>query len=69
METYYEKICEKTFSGHHNPNCASPFQVRLIGPRGARLDNMQDATSRDICGYGKTLEEAAKNAWQTKHSN
>lgn len=66
METYVEKLSKVTFSVHHSPSCPKPFQVRLVGAGVARLDNLQRTTTKDICGHGQTLEEAAKEAWQKK---
>src|SRR5690606_29385138 len=50
-------LCE-TFVIEHNPNCPSPFLVRLIGKGKGHICYSAD----DICGYGKTLEEAATKA-------
>lgn len=68
METYVKKLNKVTFSVHHNPNCVKPFQVRLVGKSAGRLDNNTDISkTKDILGYGNTLEKAAKAAWQKKH--
>ncbi len=59
-----ERLSEITFSVYHSPNCASPYQVRLVGRGASRLDNIHPSgASKDICGYGATLEEAAEDAW------
>lgn len=62
------KIWEYTFCLEHNPNCPSPFLVRLPGASGFidkkpvwSLDPSVELTG-DCYGYGKTLEEAADAA-------
>ena len=67
MGTYVKKLAKVTFSVHHNPICLKPYQVRLIGKFTGSLDNLQNSSTRDILGYGKTLEEAAKNAWTERY--
>lgn len=69
METYAEKLTKETFSVHHNPNCPSPFEVRLVGKSAGRLDNLYRQFTRDILGYGRTFEEAAKEAWIKRYGN
>ncbi|OGI15528.1 MAG: hypothetical protein A2Z52_00555 [Candidatus Moranbacteria bacterium RBG_19FT_COMBO_42_6] len=70
METYVEKLNKVTFSVHHSPNCASPFQVRLIGKSEDRLDNILDnSKTKDILGFGSSFEEAAQAAWRKKFGN
>lgn len=69
MESFVEKLNTVTFSVHHNPNFKEgrEYQVRLIGKARASLDNiLKDAETHDVVGYGKTMEEAAKAAWQAK---
>jgi hypothetical protein len=68
LQTYGQKLLMVTFSVHHNPNCAKPFQVRLIGKGMAVLDNLPVRHTKDICGYGMTFEEAAKEAWLKKNT-
>lgn len=63
---YLDKISELTFSVHHNPNCASPFQVHLIAPGNACLDNITGEKTKDITGHGQTLEAAARDAWRQR---
>lgn len=53
-----EWMLAETFRVEHNPNCPSPFLVRLIG----RGRGYIRGTSDDACGYGKTIGEAADNA-------
>lgn len=49
-----------TYAVVHNPNCPSPFLVRLCGSM--VLDYQPHGTTRDILGFGKTRTEAAKEA-------
>lgn len=65
-DTYTRRLQSMTFSVHHNPNCPSPFQVRLVGHKVAVLDNLHRRSTKDILGHGQSLEAAAKNAWQKK---
>ena len=67
MEIYVEKLRSVTFSVHHNPNCPSPFQVRLTGESIGHLDNLHRKETKDILGHGKSFEEAAQEAWQKKY--
>ena len=68
MESYTEKLRSITFSVHHSPNCTKPFQVRLIGRSESRLDNIMDYhKTKDILGFGCSLEEAARDAFQKKY--
>jgi hypothetical protein len=55
-------LLDVTHSVHYNPNCACPFQVRLVNPKLGRLDNITHGETKDIEGFGKTLAEAATNA-------
>ncbi len=51
----------QTFQVEHNPNCPSPFLVRMIGKGRGRIY----ADERDALGYGQTLAEAAGHAAKT----
>lgn len=64
----------KTFAVQHNPNCPSPFLVRLVRPGTGYLDFKQYISvgthkdpsnailTHDILGFGTTLQEAAEAA-------
>lgn len=58
------ELAGKAFVVQHNPNCPSPFLVRMPGD-GGRIDMLPYATplspceTKDILGFGRTLEEAA----------
>jgi len=66
MGTYYKKICKLIFSVHHNPKSVMPFQVRLVKKSRGQLDNLPFPKTMDIMGFGHTLEQAARTAWQEK---
>jgi len=63
------ELLKLTFAIQHNPNCPSPWLVRLPGksgaidmkPYGDPLGLVRHQTG-DILGFGKTLEEAARAA-------
>ncbi len=56
-----ERLTQSTYVVEHNPNCLSPFLVRLPGKKGY-IDKMNSGTA-DICGYGRTLVDAAGQAF------
>lgn len=62
------EITKRTFAVQHNPNCPSPWLVRLPG-RSLFIDlkpyssiTSQDDVTGDILGFGKTFAEAADAA-------
>lgn len=64
------ELLSRTFAVQHNPNCVSPFLVRLIGKGRPMIDmkpyhvpllGVQNQTF-DVLGFGKTLGEAARAA-------
>ena len=61
-------MLKKTFMIQHNPNCASPFLVRLVRPGKGRIDGLpysghsDTVMTKDILGFGDTLEEASREA-------
>ena len=68
-------LLKQTFAIQYNPNCPSPFLVRLVRPGTGGLDYKQhmsfqhsgdekltESVTHDILGYGQTIEEAAKVA-------
>lgn len=65
-----EDLHKLTFAVQHNPNCPSPFLVRLVGHGRAVIDLKpyagfclhRSTLTNDILGFGKTLEEAAEAA-------
>lgn len=50
-----------TYVVQHNPNCPSPFLVRLCGSS-IVIDYKPPGETADVLGYGKTFGEAAKSA-------
>ena len=63
-----DALLKKTFAIQYNPNCPSPWLVRLVG-KGMFIDMKSysrmtppDERTGDILGFGKTLEEAALRA-------
>lgn len=57
-----ERLNQKTYAVQHNPNCPSPFLVRLVGPGSSRLDLKCYRETKDILGFGKTMANAARVA-------
>lgn len=57
-----------TFAVQYNPNCPSPYLVRLCGVGAGGIDNRGYHETKDACGYGKTLEEAAERAIMVKEN-
>ena len=56
----------QTYATIHNPNCPSPFQVRLPG-KGHVLDcKFTSDESHDAIGYGITEEDAFSEALENK---
>src|SRR5690606_29144945 len=51
-------LLRETFMVEHNPNCPSPFLVRLVGKGKGYIRRNSD----DVRGYGQTLEDAATMA-------
>jgi hypothetical protein len=49
---------DETFQVEHNPNCPSPYKVRLVQYGRGRIHGDKD----DAIGFGKTLYEAADKA-------
>ena len=68
MNNIPEWMLRKTFEIQYNPNCASKFLVRLVRPGRGRIDRLpysgHETTelTKDILGFGETLEEASREA-------
>jgi hypothetical protein len=56
------RLLRKTFVIQHNPNCPSPFLVRLVSPRKGSLDMGCVGRTDDVIGYGKDVYRAARQA-------
>lgn len=68
------ELCQLTFAVQHNPNCPSPWLVRLPGkgpidmlPYGDPLHLVKHQTG-DILGFGKSFDEAARAALKSEGS-
>ena len=59
-------ISELTYVVEHNPNCPSPFLVRLPGPKQAVIDKKYYSETKDTLGFGKTFHAAAAAAIKAK---
>jgi len=57
-----KRLCGMTFVLQHNPNCPSPFLVRLVGEGRGMIDLLSPERTKDRLYYGKTLEEAVNRA-------
>lgn len=57
-------LSKYTYMIEHQPGCRNPYLVRLIAPNLGCLDRLHHSKTKDICGYGKDLEEAAAKALQ-----
>lgn len=58
-----DRLNKETYVVQHSPNCPSPFLVRLVGPESGVIDMKYYDETKDILGFGKTLEEAARAAF------
>jgi len=63
-----QRMSRMTYVVEHNPNCPSPFLVRLVGVGKGILDKLPSRTTRDVLGYGQTFEDAAKEALAMKQA-
>ncbi|MES2994868.1 MAG: hypothetical protein V4681_02475 [Patescibacteria group bacterium] len=64
-----ERLKDLTYAIEHNPNCPSPYLVRLVGTSG-HLDKISDTRkTKDILGYGKTLDQAITQALVQKQAD
>jgi hypothetical protein len=58
-------LLELTFAVQYNPNCPSPFLVRMPGFNAGCIDNKSyyGGQTQDALGFGVTLEAAALAAY------
>ena len=74
-ETGWRKLEKLTFAVQHNPNCPSPWLVRLPGKGPIDMKHYGDPLgltkpeTGDILGFGKTFDEAADAALAVKEMN
>lgn len=77
---YPNWLLQRTFAVQYNPNCPSPFLVRLIRPCGGCLDlkpymamkakdEPEPDLTKDCLGFGLTLQEAAEEARKTQEGH
>lgn len=65
------RLSNVTYSLHHNPNCSSPYLIRLIGKDQGCLDFLPYVTffgeevTKDTLCFGKTLSEVVEEAIKT----
>ena len=60
-----DRLNDKTYALQHNPNCPSPFLIRLVGRGQGRLDLAPYTPvweTKDRLFFGKTLKEAVELA-------
>lgn len=62
---YPNRLLEVTHAVRYNPNCPKCWEVRLVGPEG-RIDGKVLPFSRDVFGWGETLEEACDQAFRSR---
>lgn len=63
----FEPLGDQTFVLERNVNCPSPYLIRLIGTGG--IDKLPPGETKDVLGYGKTLEEAVATALANQITN
>lgn len=69
-----QKLSLMTYEVRHNPNCPSPFEVRVCGGS-AMIDHLPTRAmfgmpaTKNIVGYGKTADEAAKSVLKQLNDN
>lgn len=62
------EILKHTFAVQYNPNCPSPWLVRMAGKwhvidlKPYSIFTATDELTKDILGFGKTFDEAANSA-------
>lgn len=54
-----KKLLKETFVIEYNPNCPSPWLVRLCG-KSCIIDKQYYDVTNDVLGFGKTIKEAYK---------
>lgn len=76
MSETLEALERTTYRVEHNPNCPSPFLVRLVGwgkgsidgkPVPHPLTREDSEVTFDAYGYGRTFEEAGEAALQARY--
>ena len=57
-----ERLSGYTYALQHNPNCPSPYVIRMVGKGIACLDLKCYEETADRLYFGKTLKEAVNRA-------
>ena len=58
-----DRLKHTTYVVEHNPNCPSPFMIRLVGNIGGVVDKLPPSKTNDLIAYGETLLVAAEHAF------
>lgn len=57
-----ERLRDFTYALQHNPNCPSPYLIRMVGKKVACLDFKPNDMTADRLYFGETLKEAVDRA-------
>ena len=60
------ELKEMTYHLEHNPNCPSPYRIRLVGLGRATIDKLLPGETQDILGHGQTEMEAVRAVLREK---
>lgn len=55
-----DKLSGLTYAIQHNPNCPSPFLIRLVGKNRSIIDLKYYDETKDQLFFGLTLEETVE---------
>ncbi|WP_415912235.1 hypothetical protein [Neptuniibacter sp. QD37_11] len=58
---HIKALYKKTHTIAFHPHCPCPFQIRIMGIGKGKIDGLPFDDTNDIMGYGRTMEEAARN--------
>lgn len=59
-----EMLEQHTHVIEYNPNCHKLYLVRLVASSAGYIDKLPPGKTKDILGYGRTLKDAASNAFR-----
>jgi hypothetical protein len=63
-----EMLEKEIYAIEHDPHRPTTYKVRLVVPGAFCLDNLPSGRTRDIVGHGRTLEDAAKDAFEKRRA-